>query len=143
MIRFLLILLIVSILAWLGLHKCTRAVRPPLSINPTETFPQEKNALLGQSMARILTHCPGFQRHGALLEFMDLTEDGDAITLHFTAPHSPNIPAEWGARGLQCTLRVEKDAFILDAKAGCQALCLGEQGTEGQEVRVELKGRTR
>ena len=141
MIRFFLILLIISILVWLGLHQCMGTSKRTLVINPSASFPQEKNALLGQSVARILQHCPGFQRLGATLEFTDLTEDADAVTLHFFAPDSPNIPLEWGARGQQCTLRVEKDAFILDARAACQALCLGEPGVEGQLVRREFGSR--
>ena len=138
MIRFFLILLIISIMVWLGLHQCTGTSRKTLVINPSASFPQEKKALLGQNVARILPHCPGFQKLGAALEFTDLTASEDAVTLHFSAPDSPNIPAEWGARGQQCTLRVEKDAFSLDTRAACQALCLGEPGIEGQPVRKKL-----
>jgi len=140
MIRALLALLIIGVAAWLVLHQCTQAMRPPLVITPSASFPQEKHALLGQSMARILPHCPGFQKLGAVLEFTDLTQEEDAVTLHFMAPDDPSIPAEWGARGRQCTVRVEQHAFSLDAGAACQALCLGEPGIEGREVRKELGG---
>ena len=140
MIRVLLVILIIGVAVWLGLHQCTQVARPPLVITPSASFPKEKNALLGQSVARILPHCPGFQKLGAVLEFTDLTKEEDAVTLHFAAPDSPSIPAEWGARGQQCTLRVEQHAFNLDAKAACQALCLSEPGIEGQTVRKELRG---
>jgi hypothetical protein len=141
MIRALLMLLIMGIIVWLGLHQCTDASRSTLVIKPSASFPKEKNALLGQSVARILPHCPGFQKLGAVLEFTDLTEGEDAVTLHFTAPDSPDIPAEWGARGQQCAVRVEKHALILGAGAACQALCLGEPGVEGRDVRKTLGGK--
>jgi hypothetical protein len=35
-------------------------------------------------------------------------------------------------------MRVEKNAFILGSRAACQALCLGEPGMEGRDVRKEL-----
>ena len=141
MIRFLLILLILSVTVWLGLHQCVNVSQNTLVIKPSASFPQEKNALLGQSMARILPHCPGFQKFGAVLEFTDISEDGDAITLHFSTPDNQSIPAEWGARGQQCTLRLEKNAVSLGSRAACQALCLGEQGIEGRDVRKELGGK--
>ena len=94
--------------------------------------------LLGQSMARILPHCPGFQKLGDVLEFTDLVEDEDAITISFSAPDSQGIPAEWNARGQQCAMRVEKNTFILGTRAACQALCLGEPGVEGRDVRKDL-----
>jgi hypothetical protein len=141
MIRFLLILLVISITVWLGLHQCTNISQNTLVIKPAASFPQEKNALLGQSVARILPHCPGFQKLGAVLEFTDLTEDEGAVMLYFSAPDSPSIPAEWGARGQQCALRLEKHALDLGARAACQALCLGEPGVEGRDVRKELGGK--
>jgi len=140
MIRVLLILLLIGVIVWLALSQCMQALRPPLVITPSASFPKEKNALLGQSVARVLTHCPGFQRLGAVLEFTDLTAEDDVVTLYFTAPDSQSIPAEWGARGQQCMLRLEKHAFSLDTKAACQALCLGEPGIEGRAVRKELGG---
>ena len=138
MIRFLLILLVISVAIWLGLHQCANVARKTLVVNPAASFPKEKNALLGQSVARILPHCPGFQKLGAVLEFTELTEDNGAITLHFSAPDSQSIPAEWGARGQQCSVRVEEHALSLGANAACQALCLGEPGVEGRDVRKEL-----
>ena len=138
MIRVLLILLLIGVSVWLALHQCTQVARAPLVITPAASFPKEKNALLGQSMARLLPHCPGFQKLGAMLEFTDLTHEADIVTLHFVAPDSQSIPAEWGARGQQCTLRLEQHAFSLDARAACQALCLGEPGIEGRELRKEL-----
>ena len=144
MLRVVLVLLVIGVTVWLGLHQCTQvARRPPLVITPSASFPPEKTALLGQSVARILPHCPGFQRLGAVLEFTDLTEEEDAVTLHFAAPDSQSIPAEWGARGRRCTLRVEQHAFTLDPGAACQALCLGEPGIEGRHVRKELGGKAR
>ena len=139
MIRFMLIMLVIGIVIWLGLHQCTNVSQHTLVIKPSASFPKEKNALLGQSVARILPHCPGFQRLGAVLEFTDLTEGDDAVTLHFAAPDSQNIPAEWGARGQQCAVRMEKHALILGSRAACQALCLGEPGIEGRDVRKELE----
>jgi hypothetical protein len=112
-----------------------------LVIKTAASFPKEKNALLGQSVARILPHCPGFQKLGALLEFTNLTEGEDSVTLHFSAPDDQGIPAEWGARGQQCSLRVEKHFLSLDARAACQALCLGEPGVEGRDVHKELGGK--
>jgi hypothetical protein len=138
MIRLLLILLVISVAVWLGLHQCAKTSQHTLVIKPAPSFPQEKNALLGQSVARILPHCPGFQKLGAVLEFTDLTMHEDAVTLHFSAPDHQSIPAEWNARGQQCTMRVEKNAFILGARAACQALCLGDPGIEGREGRKEL-----
>ena len=143
MIRALLMLLIMGVAVWMGLHQCTDASRNTLVIKPSASFPKEKNALLGQSVARILPQCPGFQRLGAVLEFTDLTAGEDSVTLHFTAPDDPSIPAEWGARGQRCALRVEQHTLILSAGAGCQALCLGEPGIEGLEVRKELGGKER
>jgi len=142
MIRVLLVLLIIGITVWLGLHQCTQFARAPLVITPSASFPKEKNALLGQSVARILPYCPGFQKLGAVLEFTDLAEEDDIITLHFAVSDNQSIPAEWGVKGQQCTLRVEKHAFSLDTRAACQALCLGAPGVEGQEVRKELGGKT-
>ena len=140
MIRFFLILLVFGIAVWMGLHQCTGAVQTTLVIKPSASFPKEKNARLGQSVARILPHCPGFQKLGSVLEFTDLTEEEDAVTLHFVSPDSPNIPTEWNARGQQCTLRVEQHALILGVRAACQALCLGEPGIEGRDTRKELRG---
>ena len=142
MIRGMLILLLVGVIVWLTLHQCTQVARAPLVIKPSPAFPQEKNALLGQSVARILPHCPGFQKLGAVLEFTNVTEAEGDVTLHFTVPDSHNIPAEWGARGQRCSLRVEQHAFSLDTRAACQALCLGEPGIEGREFRKELGGKT-
>jgi hypothetical protein len=133
--------LIIGIVVWLGLHQCTNVTRSTLAIKTSASFPKEKNALLGQSVARILPHCPGFQKLGAVLEFTNITEGEDAVTLHFSAPDDQSIPAEWGARGQQCALRVEQHALGLGAKAACQALCLGEQGVEGRDVRKELGGK--
>jgi hypothetical protein len=141
MIRFFLILMLLGATVWLGLHQCTNVSRGTLVIKPSASFPAEKSKLLGQSVARILPHCPGFQKLGAVLEFTDLTEDGDAVTLLFAAPDHPSIPAEWGARGQHCALRVEQDAFSLGALAACQALCLGEPGKEGQNVRKALRSK--
>jgi hypothetical protein len=141
MIRLLLVLLIISVAVWLGLHQCTNVSRSTLVIKTSASFPKEKNALLGQSVARILPHCPGFQKLGAVLEFTNLTEGEDSVTLHFSAPDDPSIPAEWSARGQQCALSVEKQALILGAKAACQALCLGEPGVEGRNERKELGGK--
>ena len=138
MLRLCLIFLIAGVMIWLGLHQCTNVSQTTLAIKPSASFPKEKHALLGQSVARILPHCPGFQQLGAVLEFTDLTEDEDAITLHFASPDSPSIPAEWGARGHQCAARLEKQVLILGSKAACQALCLGEPGIEGRDVRKEL-----
>ena len=138
MIRFFLILLAISVAAWVGLHQCTTVAQHTLVVKPSASFPQEKNQLLGQSVARILPHCPGFQKLGSVLEFTDLTQDGDAITLHFSALDSPSIPAEWHARAQQCTLRVESNGFNLGTRAACQALCLGEPGIEGRDVRKAL-----
>ena len=138
MLRFLLILLVTSVAIWLGLHQCTNVSQKTLIIKPSASFPKEKNALLGQSVARILPHCPGFQKLGAMLEFTDLTEGDDAVTLHVSVPDSQSIPVEWGARGQQCAVRVEKHAFSLGSKAACQALCLGAPGVEGRDVRKEL-----
>jgi hypothetical protein len=138
----LLILLFIGVAIWMALNQCTQIMRPPLVITPSASFPKEKNVLLGQSVARILPHCPGFQKLGAMLEFTDLTTEGDIVTLHFTAPDNQRIPAEWGVRNQQCTLRVEQDAFSLDVRAACQALCLGEPGIEGREVRKALGGKT-
>ena len=137
MIRYFLLLLI-SVAVWVGLHQCTNVSQHTLVIKPAASFPKEKNQILGQSVARILPHCPGFQKVGAVLEFTDLTENGDAITLHFSAPDSPSIPAEWNARAQQCTLRVENTSFSLGVRAACQALCLGEPGIDGRDVRKEL-----
>jgi hypothetical protein len=139
--RFLLLLLAISVAVWLGLHQCKGEARRTLVVKPSASFPQEKKALLGQSVARVLPHCPGFQKLGAELEFTDLREDGDVLALHFVAPDSPSIPEEWRARGLQCVLRLEKQAFSLGGRAGCQALCLGEPGVEGRETRKELGGK--
>ena len=138
----LLLILLIGVTVWLVLHQCTNVSQKTLVIKPSASFPQEKQALLGQNVARILPHCPGFQKLGANLEFTDLTESEDAVTLHFSAPDSQNIPAEWDARGQQCTLRVEKDAFSLDTRAACQALCLGAPGVEGLLVRKALGGKT-
>ena len=138
MILRLLLFLMLGVVIWLGLHQCTNVSQNTLVIKPSASFPQEKNALLGQSVARILPHCPGFQKLGAVLEFTDLTEDDDAITLQFTAPDSQSIPTEWGARGHQCAVRLEQYALSLGPKAACQALCLGEPGIEGRDVRKEL-----
>jgi hypothetical protein len=138
MIIRLLLLLIIGVVIWLGLHQCTNVSQTTLVINPSASFPKEKNALLGQSVARILPHCPGFQKLGAVLEFTDLVEGEDAITLHFSSPDSQSIPAEWDARGRQCVVRLEKHALGLGPKAACQALCLGEPGIEGRDVRKEL-----
>ena len=139
MVRFFLIFLVIGVAVWMGLHRCTNVSQTTLVIKTAPSFPQEKNARLGQSVARILPHCPGFQKLGAVLEFTDLAEGEDAVTLHFAAPDSPSIPAEWNARGQQCTLRVEQNALILGVQAACQALCLGEPGIEGRTVRKELK----
>ena len=138
MIRFFLFILVIGIAVWLGLHQCTKAAQKTLVIKPSASFPKEKNTLLGQSVARILPHCPGFQKLGVLLEFTDLVEGEDAITLSFSAPDSQSIPAEWNARGQQCTIRVEKNAVILGTRAACQALCLGEPGVEGRDMRKAL-----
>ena len=138
MIRVVLMLLIIGIAVWLGLHQCTNVSRTTLVIKPSASFPTEKNALLGQSVARILPHCPGFQRLGAVLEFTNLMEEEDAVTLHFSAPDDQSIPAAWDARGQQCALRVERHALVLSVRAACQALCLGEPGVEGREVRRAL-----
>jgi len=138
MIRFFLILLVISVAVWLGLHQCTNVSQHTLVIKPAASFPQEKSKILGQTVARILPHCPGFQKLGAVLEFTDLAEDEDAVTLHFATPDSQAIPAEWHARGQQCTMRVEQHGFSLGTRAACQALCLGEPGTEGRDVRREL-----
>ena len=138
MIRLSLILLVIGVVIWLGLHQCMNVSQTTLVIKPSASFPKEKNALLGQSVARILPHCPGFQKLGAVIEFTDLTEGEDAITLHFSAPDNPSIPAEWGARGQQCAMRVEQHALSLSHRAACQALCLGEPGIEGRDVRKEL-----
>ena len=143
MIRFFLILLIIGVIVWLGLHQCSRTGTKTLVIKPAASFPKEKNALLGQSVARVLPHCPGFQKLGDILEFTDLVEDEDAVLLSFAAPDSQSIPAEWNARGQQCTIRVEQHAFILGVRAACQALCLGEPGVEGYDVHKELKGQER
>ncbi|MCL2123902.1 MAG: hypothetical protein FWH34_07390 [Desulfovibrionaceae bacterium] len=141
MIRFLLLLLVISVTVWLGLHQCTNVSQHTLVIKPAASFPQEKNKLLGQTVARILPHCPGFQKLGAILEFTDLKESEDAITLFFSAPDDQNIPTEWNAKGQQCAVRVEKNSFSLGARAACQALCLGEPGMEGQDLRRELGGK--
>ncbi|MDR2695767.1 MAG: hypothetical protein LBC79_05245 [Deltaproteobacteria bacterium] len=141
MIRYFLILLALGIGMWMGLHQCTGVTQTTLVITPSASFPQEKHARLGQSVARLLPHCPAFQKLGNILEFTDLTEDEDAVTLHFSTPDSPSIPAEWNARGQQCTLRVTQHALILGARAACQALCLGEPGIEGRDVRKELRGK--
>ena len=138
MARFFLLLLVISISVWLGLHQCTRVSQHTLVIKPAASFPQEKSVLLGQTVARILPHCPGFQKLGALLEFTDLTESEDLITLFFSTPDTSSIPAAWNARGQQCAMRVEKNGFSLGARAACQALCLGEPGTEGRDMRKEL-----
>jgi hypothetical protein len=143
MIRALLVLLVIGVTVWLGLHQCTNVSRSTLVIKTSASFPKEKNALLGQSVARILPHCPGFQKLGGVLEFTELTEGADAVTLHFSAPDSPSIPAEWDARGQQCSLRVEKQALSLGARAACQALCLGEPGVEGRDARKELGAKER
>jgi hypothetical protein len=141
MIRYFLIILIIGIMVWLGLHQCTNVSQQTMVVKPSASFPKEKNALLGQSVARILPHCPGLQKVGAILEFTDLTESEDVITIFFSAPDDPSIPAEWNARGQQCVLRVEKTGFSLGARAACQALCLGEPGVEGRDVRKELKSK--
>jgi hypothetical protein len=141
MARFFLIALVLGVAVWMGLHQCTNVSQTTLVIKPSLSFPKEKNALLGQSVARILPHCPGFQKLGAVLEFTDLAEGEDAVTLHFSAPDNPSIPAEWNARGQQCTLRLEQHALILGVQAACQALCLGEPGIEGRDVRKELRGK--
>ena len=137
MIR-LLLLLALGVMIWLGLHQCANVSQTTLVIKPSASFPKEKNALLGQSVARILPHCPGFQKLGAVIEFTDLTEGGDAITLHFAAPDSPSIPAEWGARGQECAMGVDQHTLSLGPRAACQALCLGEPGIEGRDVRKEF-----
>jgi hypothetical protein len=124
----------------MGLHQCTNVSQNTLVIKPSASFPKEKNTLLGQSVARILPHCPGFQKLGTVLEFTDLTEDGDAVTLHFSSPDSQSIPMEWQARGQHCTMRVEPNGVNLGDRAACQALCLGEPGIEGRDVRKELGG---
>ena len=141
MVRFFLILLVIGIAVWMGLHQCTNVSQTTLVIKTSPSFPQEKNARLGQSVARILPHCPGFQKLGAELEFTDLAEGEGTVTLRFAAPDSPSIPAEWNARGQQCVLRVEQHALILGVRAACQALCLGEPGIEGRAVRKELRGK--
>ena len=138
MLRLILLLLLIAIPAWLGLHQCVKPSQRALVLKPAASFPKEKNTILGQTVARILPHCPGFQKFGAVLEFTDLTENGDAVTLHFSTPDSQAIPSEWNARGQQCVIQVDQDAFILDARAACQALCLGEPGIEGQHVRKAL-----
>jgi len=143
MIRLLLIFLIIGIAVWLGLHQCTPAKQKTLVIKPAASFPKEKNALLGQNVARILPHCPGFQKLGDVLEFTDIVEDADAVLLSFSVPNSQSIPVEWQARGQQCTIRVEKDSFILGIRAACHALCLGKPGIEGVDVRKELKDQER
>jgi hypothetical protein len=138
MIRTILVFLAIGIIVWLGLHQCTNISQHTMVVKPSASFPKEKNALLGQSVARILPHCPGLQKVGALLEFSDLTENEDVITIFFSAPDDPGIPAEWNARGQRCSLRIEKTGFSLDARAACQALCLGEPGVEGQDMRKEM-----
>ena len=138
MIRSLLAILVIGVLIWLGLHQCTNISQHTMAVKPAASFPKEKNTLLGQSMARILPHCPGLQKVGAVLEFTDLTESEGVITLFFSAPDNQDIPAEWNARGQQCTVRVEKTGFSLGARAACQALCLGEPGIEGRDMRKEL-----
>ena len=138
MLRFFWILLIISVSVWLGLHQCTNVSQHTLVLKPAASFPQEKSKILGQTMARILPHCPGFQKLGAVLEFTNIAEDGDAVMLHFSTPDSQAIPTEWHARGQQCTMRVGKNGFSLGTRAACQALCLGEPGMEGQDVYREL-----
>jgi len=143
MLRFFLMLLVISIAVWLGLHQCMNLSQHTLVIKPAASFPQEKNTILGQTVARILPHCPGFQKLGAILEFTDLAEEGDAVTLHFATPDSETIPAEWNARGQQCTMRVEKAGFSLGTRAACQALCLGKPGIEGRDMHKALENKTK
>ena len=131
--RYVLILLVIGVTLWVGLGQCAKSSRTTLVIKPAASFPEEKKQLLGQSVARVLPYCPGFQKLGALLEFTDLFEEGQAIRLNFAAPENEAIPAEWGARGRTCSMLVEEKAFHLGDSAACQALCLGKTGVQGQE----------
>lgn len=136
--RFILPVLILGVITWLGLHQCTGLSRNTLVIKPSASFPEEKKQNLGRTVARILPHCPGFQRLGAVLEFTDLAEEDGVTILRFTAPDSREIPAEWQAGGSSCSIRVTEREFELESRASCQALCLGQPGTEGRIIKKNL-----
>ena len=136
--RYVLILLVMGMTVWIGLGQCAKSSRSTLVLKPAASFPEAKKQLLGQTVARVLPYCPGFQKLGAVLEFTDLLEEGQAIRLSFMAPDNEAIPAEWAARGRACSMLVEEQMFHLGDQAGCQALCLGEAGRPGQAVSKSL-----
>ena len=136
--RVVLVFLVIGMAVWMALHQCTNVAQKTLVIKPAASFPAEKKQLLGQMVARILPHCPGFQALGNVLEFTDITTSGTTSTINFIAPDTDAIPAAWGARGQSCSLRIKQDVLDLGDKAACQALCIGQPGAEGQQIRKDM-----
>ncbi len=136
--RFLLMALFLGVIVWLGLHQCTNVTRSTLVLNPSDSFPADKKQALGQNVARILPHCPGLQKLGAVLEFTNLTEQDGVTVISLHAPDNADIPAEWGARGRDCAFRISQSELDLGSNGACQALCLGKLGSQGLPVKKNL-----
>lgn len=121
------IIIIVALCAGLAVLFTMRAPggQGTLTLRPGPTFPADRKADLGRTIARIVPHCPGLARFGGEVTFTDLRVAGQETRVTFTVPELPVIPAAWGRFDAPCVYAAEGDILRISG-AACQALCLGK-----------------
>lgn len=126
MLRTLIIVLVLcGGLAWFLTSQAPQRAST-LTLKPAATFPEDRKADLGRTVARFLPYCPGFGQLGGEALFTDLTRTGTESTrLTFTVPPDARIPATFGTFNAPCVYDVEGDELHI-TDAPCQALCIGK-----------------
>lgn len=160
MVRTIVFIVLVCVALMAGLSYYAPTKQGTLTLNPAPTFPETQKTELGRTVARIVPFCPGMSMVGKHLSFTNLEstsppatgtpQDSNAqaqseqlgqagqapsISITFTVPDGPAIPAAWGDYASPCTFRVEGD-FLYISGASCQAICLGKQPAPPQDTVV-------
>lgn len=126
MLRTLIIVLILcGGLAWFLTSKAPQG-GGTLTLKPAATFPEDKKADLGRTVARFLPYCPGFGQLGGEVLFTDFARTGtESARITFTVPQDARIPANFGVFNSPCVYDVEGSELRIEGPS-CQALCIGK-----------------
>ncbi|MEG2171787.1 MAG: hypothetical protein RRY29_00845 [Desulfovibrionaceae bacterium] len=140
MVRTIIFIVIACVGITALLSYCAPTKQGTLTLNPGPSFPQNRTAELGRTVARILPFCPGMSMIGKELLFtnLEIRPQDESTSLTFTVPNVPAIPAAWGNYDAPCLFTVAGDSLHI-AGASCQAICLGKQpDTPVDELTVNL-----
>ena len=137
------IIIIVALCAGLAVLFTMRAPggQGTLTLRPGPTFPADRKADLGRTIARIVPHCPGLARFGGEVTFTDLSVVEQETRVTFTVPELPAIPTAWGRFEAPCMYAADGDVLRISG-ASFKALFLGKPAEPPQdELFVDLNPR--